>query len=88
MHQQTYTPQEQQQRMQQPPTVLTTKDLSYLKDAMSWELLVMKKCNHFAQECKDQQIKQAINRTGKMHEKHYSMLLKHVDPAHTLSRTF
>lgn len=27
---------------------LTTKDLNYLKDEMSWELLAFKKCHHYA----------------------------------------
>ncbi|MFW6022368.1 MAG: hypothetical protein ACOCQW_02490 [Halanaerobiaceae bacterium] len=76
--QQTYA---EQQRMNRPPAYITTKDLAYLKDAMSWELLAMKKCNHFAKECQDNEIRQTINRTGKMHESHFKMLLKHVNPA-------
>lgn len=69
-----------QQRMEQPPTFISTKDLAYLTDAMSWELTAMKKCRHFAQQCKDQETRQLIDRAGKMHQQHYTMLLKHVDP--------
>ena len=29
----------QQGVMQQPPEIVTTKDLSYIQDALSWELL-------------------------------------------------
>jgi len=32
------------QIMEQPPEYITTKDLAYLKDALSWELTAMKKC--------------------------------------------
>lgn len=74
--------QNQQQTMQQPlmmepPKVITTKDLLYLKDHMSWQLDAMKKCFHFAQECTVPEIKQALNKAGKMHQRHYQMLLKH-----------
>ncbi|WP_407926889.1 spore coat protein [Capillibacterium thermochitinicola] len=34
--------------MTSPPDIITDKDLSYLKDALSWELLAMKKCSHWA----------------------------------------
>ncbi|MFP4661822.1 MAG: hypothetical protein ACLFPF_06500 [Halanaerobiales bacterium] len=90
--QQTYTPTQQnqqnyqnQQRMSKPPAYLTTKDLAYLKDAMSWELLAMKKCKHFAQECQDSEIENAINRAGRMHANHYRLLLKHINPSKSIT---
>lgn len=67
----------QQPRMMAPPEVITDKDLNYLTDAMSWTLLAMKKCAHFAQECEDQQVQQAIDEAGRMHQRHYNMLLQH-----------
>lgn len=69
---------QQQPLMAQPPKVITTKDCSYLKDELSWELLAMKKCHHFAEECQDPEVKQAINKAGQMHQRHYQMLLKHL----------
>jgi hypothetical protein len=74
-----------QQVMSEPPSVISTKDLNYLRDAMSWELVAMKKCHHFAQECQDQQIKKEIDKTGQMHQKHYQTLLKHVDPKKSIN---
>ena len=41
------------QIMEQPPEYITTKDLAYLKDALSWELTAMKKCYHFSMESKE-----------------------------------
>ena len=76
--QQTMQGQGQQPVMQVPPKVITVKDHSYLKDQLSWLLLAMKKCRHFAQECTDPQIAQAIDRVGQMHQRHYTMLLKHL----------
>jgi hypothetical protein len=69
-----------QQRMNQPPAFVSTKDLAYLTDAMSWELLAMKKCHQFSQQCKDNEIKQTIDKAGRMHSQHYERLLKHLNP--------
>lgn len=70
--------QQQQIVMPQPPLVITTKDFLYLKDQLSWEIMAMKKCRHFAQECSDPDIGQAIDRAGQMHQRHYQLLLKHL----------
>lgn len=66
-------------RMEQPPNVITTKDLAYLKDAMSWELLAMKKCHHFAADhCSDQELQNQLNGLGQMHQNHYNQLLQYL----------
>jgi hypothetical protein len=79
------TQQQQQQNtiMQVPPQVITTKDSQYLKDQLSWELLAMKKCRHFAQECSDLEIRQLIDKAGQMHQRHYMLLLKHLQNNNT-----
>lgn len=76
MQQQSTTAQQQPQMME-PPQVITTKDLLYLKDQLSWQLIAMKKCSHYAQDCTDPQVKQALDKAGKMHLRHYQMLLTH-----------
>lgn len=68
---------QQQPITTEPPQVITGKDLNYLEDIMSWQLNAIKKCHHFAQECVDQDIKQAIDRAGQMHARHYQLLLQH-----------
>lgn len=65
-------------RWSAPPEVVTTKDLAYLKDSLSWELLAMKKCHHFAQECSDPQLRQALEEACRMHQRHYETLLAHL----------
>ncbi|WNR42679.1 hypothetical protein [Paenibacillus roseipurpureus] len=55
--------------------VITEKELSYVKDFMSWELLAMKKCKDTANHCTDPQIKALINQTGQKHLDHYNTLL-------------
>lgn len=51
----------------------------YLKDALSWELLAFKKLHSFAQQVTDPQIKQVLEKTGQMHQRHYQKLLTHLE---------
>lgn len=83
MPQQNNMQQQAQQGMMQPPQVITTKDLNYLKDQLSWHLDAMKKCAHFAQEATIPQIKQALDQAGRMHQRHYQTLLQHCQENNT-----
>ncbi|MGN7469485.1 ferritin-like domain-containing protein [Brevibacillus sp. SAFN-007a] len=67
----------------EPPKVITTKDLSYLKDALSWELLAFKKLHFFAQQATDPDVKQFLEKTGQMHQQHYEKLLSHLQNNNT-----
>ena len=78
MQQQVMTQGQTGQVMKEPPAVLTSKDLMYLKDAMSWELLAAKKCAHWASEAQIPAVKTELEQAGKMHQKHYDLLLSHV----------
>ncbi|WP_096202504.1 hypothetical protein [Bacillus sp. FJAT-45350] len=69
---------QQQGIMPQPPNVVTSKDHLYISDMLSWNLLAMKKCNFFAQQCMDPEVKNAIQKAGQMHERHYQKLLGHL----------
>lgn len=62
----------------EPPRAITTKDLNYLKDALSWELLAFKKFHFFAQQATDPEVKQALEKAGQMHQRHYQKLLGHL----------
>ncbi|MGD6794481.1 hypothetical protein [Metabacillus indicus] len=78
---------QQQGMMQQPPAIITTKDHLYLTDMLSWNLIAMKKAHFFASHCSDQQIKAELEKTGKMHEKHYTAILNHLNPNQEASST-
>jgi hypothetical protein len=54
---------------------ITDKELHYIKDFLSWELLAMKKCNESANMCSDSAIQGLIRQTGDMHKKHYESIL-------------
>lgn len=76
----------QQNRMSEPPQVITTKDHLYLTDALSWELDVIKKFNHFSQETQDTNARQLMARAAQLHQKHYNILLKHLNPANSAAK--
>lgn len=55
--------------------LLSDKELHYLKDFLSWELLAMKKCKDAADACTDPQIRSLLEQTGKKHIAHYETVL-------------
>lgn len=65
--------------MQQPPAIISSKDSLYLTDALSWNLLAMKKCHFLAQNCQDQEIKTELDKVGQMHQRHYQQILSHLN---------
>ncbi|NLK07410.1 MAG: hypothetical protein GX316_01760 [Firmicutes bacterium] len=73
--------------MMQPPEIVTTKDLAYIQDALSWELLAAKKFAMYAQMAQDADVKNLCDGLAKMHQGHYQKLLSHLDPAKALPPT-
>jgi hypothetical protein len=61
-----------------PPRAITTKDILYIKDALSWELLTFKKFHFLANHVQNPQFKDALNKAGQMHQNHYQRLLTHL----------
>lgn len=70
--------QDQQNVMQQPPHIITTKDFAYINDMLAWNLLAMKKAHFAASQCQDQQVKTVIDSCGQMHQRHYEKILGHL----------
>ncbi|PYI54430.1 hypothetical protein [Paenibacillus flagellatus] len=54
---------------------LSDKELHYLKDFLSWELLAMKKCKDAADQCADPEIRARIEQTGQTHIAHFDTIL-------------
>jgi len=71
--------------MQQPPEIVTTKDLSYIQDALSWELLAAKKFGMYAQMAQEKAVKDICERLSRMHQNHYQRLLSHLDPSKAIT---
>jgi len=70
---------ENEQNMTSDRTGLSVKELNYVKDILSWELLAMKKCADAAKACEVQDIKDIINDTGKKHLQHFNQVLSHLN---------
>ncbi|MBM4763274.1 ferritin-like domain-containing protein [Bacillus sp. B15-48] len=64
--------------MPNPPRAISSKDILYLKDALSWELNAFKKFHFLAEQATDEEIKQALDNAGRMHQNHYEKLLTHL----------
>jgi len=58
--------------------LLSDKELHYLKDFLSWELLAVKKCHDAANRSTDPQIRSLIEQIGRKHRQHYETLLHHL----------
>ncbi|MED1862083.1 hypothetical protein P4V41_01240 [Fictibacillus nanhaiensis] len=79
MQQQNPNPmQNQQPTYQTPPQVITGKDLNYVKDMLSWNLLGMKKAHFMAGQCQDQEIRAVLEKACQMHENHYKRIITHI----------
>ncbi|MEF3303930.1 hypothetical protein [Paenibacillus sp. GYB003] len=67
--------QQQNQNMTSNRNTVSDKELHYLKDFLSWELLAVKKCKDAADACTDPAIRQLIEQTGQMHVARYESIL-------------
>ncbi|MCY0889084.1 MAG: hypothetical protein OWQ59_11595 [Alicyclobacillaceae bacterium] len=61
-----------------PSEQIGTKDLSYLKDELSWLITAAKKCAHYEEECQDAAVRSLICDIGQMHQRHYNLLFRHL----------
>jgi hypothetical protein len=57
---------------------LSVKELSYIKDFLSWELLIAKKCNQYATQEVDPVFKGVFNNVGQIHQQNYLNLLTYL----------
>jgi hypothetical protein len=58
--------------------LLSDKELLYLKDFLSWELLAIKKLSAAAGACQDANLRTLLDAAGKRHQQHYNTLLSHL----------
>ena len=70
--------QQQNANMTSDRNILAEKELSYVKDYLSWELLAMKKCQHVADSVQDPEIKGFAQAVGRKHKQNYETLLTHL----------
>ncbi|WP_053218737.1 hypothetical protein [Virgibacillus senegalensis] len=68
-----------QQPMQQPPSMISSKDLLYLTDMLSWNLNATKKAHFYASQSQIPEIHQALEAACQMHQRHYQQILDHLN---------
>ncbi|RNC28597.1 MAG: hypothetical protein AWM53_01431 [Candidatus Dichloromethanomonas elyunquensis] len=58
--------------------MLSAKELNYIKDFLSWELLMAKKCNEYANQEVDPNFKGVFHNAGQTHQQNYRSLLSYL----------
>lgn len=62
--------------MKEVPNIISTKDLSYIKDMLSWNLVMAKKSKEYLKLVSDKDVKELLKRVNEVHKSHYEMLLE------------
>ena len=58
---------------------LSTKEVNYIKDLLSWELLTTKKCFHYANQETNPARQKIFFDTANLHQQNYLDLLNYAD---------
>ena len=56
---------------------ISTKEINYLKDQLSWELLAAKKCYNHAHQLQDTKLKEVFDAAGRVHQENFVNLLNY-----------
>lgn len=62
--------------MKEVPNIISTKDLSYIKDMLSWNLVMAKKSKEYLKLVGDKDVKELLKKINEVHKSHYEMLLE------------
>ena len=65
--------------MKEVPTIISDKDLLYIKNMLNWNLIMNKKINMYLDCVDDNQVEKLLTNTMKMHYDHYDELLNILD---------
>ena len=60
--------------MKEVPNIISTKDLSYIKDMLSWNLVMAKKSKEYLKLVGDKDVKELLKKVNEVHKSHYEML--------------
>lgn len=62
--------------MKEVPNIISTKDLSYIKDMLSCNLVMAKKSKEYLKLVGDKDVKELLKKVNEVHKSHYEMLLE------------
>ena len=60
---------------------VSTKELNYVRDHLSWELLATKTCHDAAKNTSEQEFKRLFDEAGNVHQRNYEKLLGYLETA-------
>jgi hypothetical protein len=60
-------------------TNLSTKELNYIKDFLTWELLMAKKCKQYADQETIPGFAGSFNQAGQLHQQNYMNLVTYLE---------
>lgn len=61
--------------MDQVPTMISSKDLDYIKDMLNWNFIIIKKANHYLEHIQDEEVAALIGKVVEMHRKQFNTIL-------------
>ena len=61
------------------PEMISTKDLSYIKDMFSWNFLATKKLKHILTLVSDSEVKEALTKAHDLHQNACHMILSFIE---------
>lgn len=61
--------------MNEVPNIISTKDLSYIKDMLKWNFTLIKKTNMYVEMCTDESVKKLLERVSKVHKAQFEDLM-------------
>lgn len=65
--------------MKQVPSMISTKDLSYLEDMFNWHFNMIKKCYNYSDLVKDEEISKFIKQIEKEHTNICNKIIKKIE---------
>ena len=60
--------------MKEVPNIISTKDLSYIKDMLSWNLVMAKKSKEYLKLVGDKDVKELLKKYKEVHKSHKQKL--------------
>lgn len=60
---------------------ISTKELNYLKDFLSWEMYMAKLCHQYTNQMADQGFGQMLDQAGQAHQQNYTALFNYLETA-------
>ncbi len=58
---------------------ISTKELNYVKDFLSWELYMSKVCRQYADQVTDHNFSSMLNQAGQAHQQNFTEMLEYLE---------